>query len=318
MTNVLVVNHGLGNHCGVHSYGERYFEAIKGSDKFTAYYRDVSTSAEYLDAMDEVQPDVTFYNYMEFLMPWLRVVEPHSELFRQGKRVVMQHLYDDQSIVPIMNSYGSLFDHMIVLDPSLQVSDPRIHAVGRPIPVNVVAPRVLGSHAEIGSFGFGLPHKQFHLIAREINRCFDDATFNLHMTVGDFTGDYSAGIIESVEAELTKPGVNLNWTSSYLSDEEIVAKMSDNDMNALFYALPPDNAGRSSSADYMIAAQRPLLISDCASFQHIREQTYRWPEVSFDTIAGNWNFCQNFSFALYERMVGHLQSDVEKMIERIL
>lgn len=315
MTNVLVVNHGLGDHCGVHSYGERYFESIRGSSKLNVYYREPGSLAEYLETVDGLSIDVAFFNYMQFLLPWVDELRNHS---RGEKRVVMQHLYDEQSIVPIMNSYGSLFDHMIVLDPSLQVADPRIHAVGRPIPVNVVAPRELGSHVEIGSFGFGMPHKQFHLIAREINRCFDDATFNLHMTVGDFTGDYSAGIIESVEAELTRPGVNLNWTSDYLSDDEIVAKMSENDMNALFYALPPDNAGRSSSADYMIAAQRPLLISDCASFQHIREQTYRWPEVSFDTIAGNFRWCANHSFALYENMVGKMQGDVETMIERIL
>lgn len=315
MKRVLFINHGLGNHCGVHSYGERYFESIRCSEKLDVLYAEPTSFQEYSQIVDGFQPDVTFFNYMSFLLPWVEELRHHT--WRE-KRVVMQHLYDPQSVGPIMDSYRGLFDYMIILDPSLVSPDPRVFAVGRPIPLNVVAPRELGTHVEIGSFGFGMPHKQFHLIAREINSCFDDATFNLHMTVGDFTGDYSQGIIESVEAELTKPGVNLNWTSNYLTDDEIVDKMSQNDMNALFYALPPDNAGLSSAADYMVAAQRPLLVSDCASFKHVHYGTYQWPSVTFSDIAGNWNWCQNHSFELYERMVGKLQADVENMIERIL
>ena len=314
MTNVLYVNHGLGTKCGVYDFGVRHFASLRNTDDVYFYYREINTLDEYLTQCEEVRPDAVFFNYMHMVLPW---VGAGIKAF-PAKLFVIQHLYDNDSVSPLMNAYAGLFDYMICLDPSLPTSDSRIFALGRPIPTLSVAPRALSEHVNIGSFGFGMPHKQFHLIAREINRCFDNATFNLHMTVGDFTGDYSAGIIESVEAELTKPGVTLNWTSTYLSESEVVEKMSMNDMNALFYALPKYNAGLSSAADYMVAAQRPLLVSDCASFKHLLHGTYQWPSVSFGEIAGNWDWCQNHSFELYERSVNKLSQDTIAMLKKTL
>lgn len=312
MTTLLYVNHGKGEHCGVHDFGVRHFAAIKDSEKYTAVYAEIDSLTAFLELADELKPDVVMFNYMEMLLPWV------SQRPQGGyKAVVVQHLYDPQSVGPIMNSYGSMFDYMVVLDPSL-APQPRIFPMARPIQRYDATPRPLRDHVQIGSFGFGMPHKQFHLVAREVNRCFDNATFNLHMTVGDFTGDYSQGIIESVNAELTKPGVTLNWTSDYRDETEIIEMLAQNDMNALFYSLPPDNAGLSSSVDYAVSAQRPLLVTDCASFKHVHHGTYQYPSVSFDTIAGNYEWCQNHSFELYERMVGKLQSDTEKFLEAIL
>lgn len=312
MSKVLIVNHAKGYRCGVHDYGVRFFEGIRESTAHEVWYTDADSLDDYLALCESLDIDVAFFNWMSFLMPWA------DEGIRRARAipVVLQHLYDDASLPAIMSSYRQ-FDRMAVLDPSVAVSDPRIHVLGRPIPRHTVAPRALGEHVQIGSMGFGLGHKGFDTIAREVNRCFDHATFNLHMTVGDFTGNYADQIIASVEAELTKPDVTLNWTPDYVPDSVLVERLAGNDMNALFYTLPPDMVGRSSAVDYMVAAQRPLLLTDCASFQHVHHGTYQYPTVSFDTIAGNWEWCQNHSFELYERQAGQLLPTFDKMMEAL-
>lgn len=315
MSTVLYINHGKGEHCGVYDFGVRHFEGIRQDTTNSYHYAEPADAAEFAAEYDRVKPDAVFINYMSFLLPW---VSPAIRAY-PAKYFVVQHLYDPGSISSIMNSYGSMFDYMICLDPSLVPGDQRIFPCGRPLQQFTVARNPLPTDdtpVQIGSFGFGMPHKQFHLIAREVNRCFDHAVYNLHMTVGDFTGDYSAGIIESVQAELTKPGVTLNWTSDYKSEWAIIDMLSHNHMNALFYALPPDNAGLSSAADYAMSAQRPLLVTDCASFKHVYDGTFQYPLVSFDTIAGNYEWCQNHAYSLYERNVGRLAEDTRKMLER--
>jgi len=312
---VLYVNHGLGSHCGVYDFGKRHFNAISLDKNNNYVYLDANSIEEYLSVANEVSPDAVLFNYMQPLMPWLDMRARQVP----AKTYVVQHLYDPGSVVHTLNQYGSLFDYMVCLDPSLSVPNDRIFALGRPIPrIDKVKDKPLKGEISIGSFGFGLPHKQFHLIMREINRCFDEAVFNLHMTVGDFTGDYSEVIIDACQAEITKPGIRLNHTSDYLPEDAVVEMLSNNHMNALFYALPPDNAGLSSSIDYMIAAQRPTLVTNCASFKHVYNGTYVYPEVSFDTIAGNYEWCQRASYDMYTRHFGKVIFDTVSMLERTL
>ena len=316
MITVLYVNHGLANQCGVRDFGIRHHAVMAQTKKFCVHYAEVDSWETYLAAYSLCQPDTVIFNYMAIVMPWL------DDRVRTlpAVRVVVQHLYDPKSVTAIMESYKGLFDYMVCLDPDLTSPDHRIFFCGRPIHTFDVPKLKLPTGknpVQIGSFGFGMPHKQFPLIMREINRCFDHAVFNLHMTVGDFVGDYSPGILSACLAEITKPGIKLNHTSEYLDEADIIEKLSRNHMNALFYSLPPDNAGRSSSLDYMIAAQRPVLVTDCGSFKHAYNGTYVYPHVSFDTIAGNYQWCASASVDLYERNVGRLLHDTEKMLEAV-
>jgi len=316
MITVLYVNHGLGTRCGVYDFGVRHFNALPKNDGNEYHYAEITSIDHYLATCVRVRPDVVIFNYMQMLLPWV------TDAVRTfpAKRVVVQHLYDDGSVSRIMDSYGGIFDYMICLDPSLPSTDPRIFAMGRPIPKFSSSKKTLvkGEEVSVGSFGFGLPHKQFPLIMREINKSFDNAVFNLHMTVGDFVQNLNSSIVAACEAEITKPGIRLNHTYDYKDENSIVEMLNSNHMNALFYDLPAQNAGLSSSVDYMVAAQRPMLVTDCASFKHIANGVYVYPYEDFDYIANNYELCQKEASHMYNGTVNNLGRDTTSMLIRIL
>ena len=316
MTKVLYVNHGLGAHCGVYDFGKRQFNHLAKSSLLDAVYAECNSADEYASIYAIHQPSIVFFNYMQLVMPW---VSKDSISGFPAKRVVVQHLFDPTSITAIMNGYSGLFDYMICNDPTLKTSDNRIFPVGRTIHAGKsVDTQLSDGEIRIGSFGFGLPHKNFHIIMREINKHFDNAVFNLHMTVGTFTGDYTDGIIQSILREITKPNIRFNHTSDYVSEEEIVEMLASNDINALFYELPPSNAGISSSADYLIASGKPMLLSDCALFRHIDESVPRYPNVNFADIVNSYDTFSNNAIDLKNKYANLFIDDIEKMIKEIL
>lgn len=316
MTKLLYVSHRLVEQCGVREFGRQHAAAIDGSAMYDLVFCEVNSAVEYFEYADLVQPDVTFFNYMPQLMPWLADRDGKREL-GGGKRVVVQHLYSEATVSSIMDGYGGLFDAMVCLDPSLNTGDPRVFAQHRPIP-RTVPHGELSDRTSIGSFGFGMPHKNFPLIAREINRCFDDAVFNLHMTVGGFAGDYSAGILAECQAEITKPGIELVHTSQYLNKNEVIHALSRNHINALFYELNQESPGISSSLDFLVAARRPVLLSDCALFRHVQYQGSRFPETDFAWIMEHYIEMTAQAELTYTFQSGWLRADTEKMLRVLL
>lgn len=314
MKKVLYVNHGIAEACGVRDFGLRHADALRGSDLYELHYIEPSDAESYSRSYDEVQPDVVMFNYMELVLPW---VNSREVLVRPAKRVVVQHLFEEATASAIMDSYGNRFNYMVCLDPTLRTSDRRIFPMHRPIPASPEMVELPLTHVSVGSFGFGLPHKQFPLIMREINASFDNAVFNLHMTVGHFTGDHTDGILAACRAEITKPGITLNHTSDYRPEAQIVEALSRNHINALFYSLDQTSAGQSSSLDYLIAAKRPILLTECPLFDHV-DTGARYPQGSMKAIMADYDSALRSAELLYEEHSGMLRSDTERMLERIL
>jgi len=312
---VLYVNHGLGTQCGVHDFGKRQFSELATSSLFESFYEECNSAEDYASAYSRHQPEIVFFNYMPVVMPWMSVA---AVAHLPAKRIVVQHLFDPTTVVAIMNSYSGIFDYMICNDPTLKVSDKRIFPVARTIQKYEFL-HTGPSHEEIkiGSFGFGLPHKNFHLIMREINKHFDNAVFNLHMTIGSFTGDYTESLIQSIRAEITKPNIRLNHTYDYRSEYEIIEMLASNDINALFYEIPPSNAGISSSADYLIASGKPMLLTDCALFRHIDSSVPRYPETTFRAIIDSYDSYSQNALTTRDKYANQFVSDIENMFKDI-
>jgi hypothetical protein len=259
------------------------------------------------------------FNYMPVVMPW---IGPDIRQYKT-KRVAVQHLYDNTNIGSIANSYAGIFDHVAVLDPSVPAGIPRVTVLPRVIPVlDIPDPAPLDT-VHIGTFGFALPHKQIPLIAREINRHFDNAVFNLHITEAYFNGAqgqdvYTTDIVKQCEAELNDKTIKLNLTTDYCSDTEVVNRLSKNHINALFYAIPPENVGRSSSIDYMIAAERPILVTHCDSFAHANHLIHKYPTTTFADIINNYDT----HLAAAKQLKQELQTDTtrhtDEMIDSLL
>lgn len=314
MTKVLYINHGHGDRCGVWSYGWRHYQTLCGDENYTFVYAEVCQESDFDEAYRNHKPDVIIFNYAHIVMPW---VGPQLQRY-PGVKFCMQHNYDQSSLDSIHNGYRGIFDYVVVLDPTITSIPGKVFALGRPIPV--YTPHQEFEHdgeIHIGSFGFALHHKQFPLLMREVNSCFDNAVLNLHMTEGRFAAGFSTGILDSIKAEITKPGVRLNHTNAYLSEDDVVELLAQNHINALFYSWPPDNAGLSSSTDFMIAAQRPILVSDCAMFNHIRRGSFQYPLVTFTDILGDFRNCELEATMLYERAHGQLDIETKNMLRSV-
>lgn len=312
---ILYVNHGLAQNCGVYDFGVRHYNAIKNNNTYTVFYVECDTADSYLREYDYINPDVVFYNYAPVVMGWLNKTVLQA---RPATRVVVQHNYDNHSINHIMDSYNGLFDYMVCLDTEAPVSDARVFTMPRAIIPRTFTEVPVTEEVRIGSFGFALPHKNFPLIMREINRCFDNAVFNLHMTEGAFTGGpHSENIIAQCNAEITKPGIRLNHTSEYLTEEQVVEYLSNNHINALFYNISMPDHGLSSVVDYMIAAQRPMLLTNCPVFKHVLDDVTIFPTFTFTEILSNYETSSANACNLYRKNVNKLTTATEKMLTSI-
>lgn len=315
---ILFVNHGIDPRCGVHNFGVRYFNAVKES-KHDIRYVECNSLEQFLGIRDVLNPSAVIINYMPATMPWV-----NRSIRKPGMlSLSLHHLYDSANVSDVMNQYSSIFDHMIILDPAVKSSDPRIHALSRPIPPSPEVVRELGDPVRIGTFGFALPHKQIPLIAREVNRCFDSAVIHLHMTEAFFNGAngapvHSPAIMAACKAEITKPGISIVHSDQFLADDEVVELLSKNDINALFYDLPPSNIGRSSSLDFMIAARRPILTTKSNSFEHAFGGLAFLGEKSFSDIIADYPHYLKQADDLYYGMESDLLTETDSLLEEIL
>lgn len=314
---VLVVNHGIDRRCGVHSFGARFHQSIANS-KHNVIYAEINSLVDYFSICEQHQPNVVIFNYMPIVLPWVT-----SEITRyKTTRIALQHLYDNATIDSVIASHAGIFDYVAVLDPSVVTNNPRIIVLPRVLPPAMPAPLPEYEPIRIGTFGFALPHKQIPLIAEEINRCFDSAIFNLHITEAYFNGAggqnvYTDDIVQSCRKAITKPAIHLEVTTDFCSDSEIVNRLSRNHINALFYSIPPENIGRSSSIDYMISAERPILVTHCDSFKHADHLISKYPETQFSDIANNYQHYLSLATELKQSMTADIVTSFDSMIESI-
>lgn len=315
---ILFVNHGIDPRCGVHNFGVRYFNSVKES-KFDIKYVECNSLEQFIGLRDILNPSAVIINYMPATMPWV-----NHQVRKPGMVTIsLHHLYDSLNVSSVMAQYSGIFDHMIILDPAVKTSDPKIHALSRPIPLSPERNRDLHDPIKVGTFGFALPHKQIPLIAREVNRCFDNAVIRLHMTEAFFNGAngapvHSPAILSACQAEITKPGISIVHSDQFLDDNEVVDILADNDINALFYDLPPSNIGRSSSLDFMIAARRPILTTMSNSFEHAFGGLAFLGQTSFADIVFDYDHYLEKADELYESMQSDLLSETDSLLEAIL
>lgn len=311
MTRVLVVNHAHSQVCGIHDIGVRLTDRLSDSPQLETIRADCRGITEYMNACELFDPDVVIVNYRSDLMPWATGFHPNAITF------AIAHNYDPDQITPIPG-----FDYTLALDPTGKTNPP-VFAVGRPIPKTVEHTFTRTDPPEIGSFGFAFPHKGFIDVAREMQDWItNSAVYNLHMPEAHFNGVggaplYTQGIVDGILAVFT--GKHELWLSmDHVDVDELVARLSRNDVNCLLYAPGQPQAGLSSALDFLIAARRPILVTDCAMFRHGEELVYTWPKVHLDDILGDYDRALARAAQLYERRDGELVERFEHVLEYVL
>lgn len=276
MTDILVVNHGLHHVCGVHDIGRRLFDAIP--DNVSKMYAEEAQQT--VEACREFVPRVVLVNYRPDLMPWI------PETIRDlpcDLKVAVAHNYDSHTLAALHTRHlADGFHVTLALEPKL-FDLPGVIWSGRPLPpVSQWRGRPLNSLPVIGSFGFAFGHKRFDLVARETVALNRSAIFRLHCPTAHFGGstDQTDAVLASVRAELADSLVDLSASLDHKPAQEVVNMLGACDVNCLLYDPGQPNAGLSSALDYLLAAGRPILVSEAAMFRHALPAAAVWPETS--------------------------------------
>lgn len=303
---VLVVDHGHSTRCGIRDLGVRIAERLG------AIHVDCNSEEAYRNELHTHRPDTVIVNYRADLMPWWRPV-PYIEfavLHQYGPTTV------DARAAELLNRG---FDHVLVLDPTVTPQDPRVHAVGRPLPPEpspgIVPP---SDHVRVGSFGFAFPHKGFADVAAEV-AIIPDAVYALHMPEAHFNGANGAhmfthGILNDIHDHIR--GDVLDFSNDELTPQQLVDWLAGNTVNCLLYAPGQPDAGLSSALDYLIAARRPILVSEAEMFGAAQGQAAVWPHVRLaDMLSAPWFKAEEAAvFDLCHRTAGEFEANVGKVL----
>lgn len=303
---ILVVDHGHSTRCGIRDLGVRI------ADRLDAVHVDVNNLVDYCLACAIYEPQAVIVNYRTDLLPWWRPTQ-FSEL-------AVLHNYGPTTVdARAAELLAAGFDHVLVLDPTVQPSDSRVHAVGRPLPP---APSLFAAeppdHPRIGSFGFAFPHKGFADVAAEV-ATIPDAVYALHMPEAHFNGVggaplYTEGILNDINGRLD--GHTLDHTAEELTPGALVDRLAGNMVNCLLYAPGQPDAGLSSALDYLIAAGRPMLLSDADMFV-VAEGQATWPEFRLAEVVDDLGFWQDQADDLLDIATGEFESAVAKVLESL-
>jgi len=144
-----------------------------------------------------------------------------------------------------------------------------------PRPVRDFYPLPDPERVTIGSCGFNFYSKNFHHVATVVAQSYDDALIRLH--IGQHPhGDNTDNILKTIQEQLWKlgkPNIGVEISTNFLSDEDLVAFLSENTANVFLY--PPfegENRGLSSTIDKALAAKKPFAISDSTMYRHINHE----------------------------------------------
>lgn len=306
---VLVVDHGYSTRCGIRDLGVRIAERLG------ARHVDCNSAGEYDTAVSEHAPDAIIVNYRADLMPWWRPSQPIPELG-------VLHQYGPSTVdLRAAELLARGFDHVLVLDPTVTPVDPRVHAVGRPLPSAPVAvPWHPTAPPRIGSFGFAFPHKGFGDVASEVATVFG-ATYRLHMPEAYFNGAngallYTDGILADISDRLAPDG-RFDATSHEMEPDELVHWLAGNTVNCLLYAPGQPEAGLSSALDYLIAARRPIMVSEAEMFAAAQGRAAVWPDLRLVDVLAKLDYWEAEAGALWDLTYGRFEANVRQVLDSL-
>jgi hypothetical protein len=283
MTNILFVTQKIGKdandkaHCGVGIRGLLTSNILKRSTKyhFIQCFTDGPDVVE--EYITQYSPKVILYNFHGNTTPWI-----YEGKIQQKYPHIIQVLivYDlSQQQVDEIPSDGYAGVRYLICDDDTLRGNGQVFIVPRSLPcdglyinkkdtatttASTASTAVGGKHIpKIGYQGFGMEHKGIRDLARVVQEEFDEAIVRLHIPYsyyGDPNGDLARQRAIEVLEVLHKPNIKLEISHNFMSDEEIVSWLHENDINCYFY-WPQYGCGVASSPDYAISAGKPIAIT---------------------------------------------------------
>ena len=259
MTNVLFLNHSEPS-CGVYQFGKRIHNLAIRNSKVNYIYRELNSKEEYNRHLREANPDFIIYNWYPVTMSWLG-----EDVVANNKSVKHFFIFHDGHVRKNYDKY--LFTGAIGRD--INFPPEKFVVLPRPL-LDYSGEYPVNELPTIGSFGFGGWHKGFHDMARHVSRSYSNAVINILMPYayfGDKSGTETRKIAEYCHQLNTYPGIKINISHDFRSDDEVLKFLAGNDLNMFLYVSSCQ--GLSSVIDYALSVKRPIAVRDDPMFKHI-------------------------------------------------
>jgi hypothetical protein len=276
---ILFFNH-VAERCGVQQFGRYIAGALYTSSPQVVVYVEVSSLEEHDRWVAGSNPEICVYNYYPSTMPWLHA----DRLAALGRPSVCIVHECSQGLVDNIRSAFTGFTHFMCPDPTLNVDDRVVFKSNRLVPRYPLAPTP--KDLTIGSFGFGFGNKGYMRLVSQVQSEFDEATIRLHIPYaqfGDAGGEQARQRIVECVSLMTKPGINIETSHDFFSDQQLLAWLASNSLNAFFYDRM-DGRGIASTTDFAMAVGRPIAITKSAMFRHIWDRPICIEEHSLRSI----------------------------------
>lgn len=277
---VLLLNRSRKKQCGVYDHAYRMGKILEKSEVIDFIYREAESKEELLRILEqEGSFSSTVFNYLPFQDSWhVSVSDP-----RLGVKVGMYH---DVSQYIVDQGKDPSFPLWLSLDPTVQTNKSNIIPTLRPLVEVQKVAKELSVIPKIGSFGFPFAHKGFHDVVKAVVREFDEAIIAFHVPQAwIYSVDLDREMSKWKNELVGHPGIQLEVSSNYLEDSQMVEWLSSNHINVFLYndslrPSPQNKSGVSSALDFAIPAGRPILISNSIQFRHANKELPIYPETT--------------------------------------
>lgn len=258
--------------CAVFQAGRIYADALSLCSSFEVEYREVGVG----DVLPDPKAyDAVWVNYQHVTasclpMAWMSACPVLVGFTYEARlRPELSPMHGDGVM-------GDVFDLIVSPDPTLK-STGRVWGVPRVVPRTALPPQRENAVFTVSTFGFPSPWKDLASVVRRLNDEAERAVFRVNFSPGSWQEDTDLmAIAEAQAAEaraLAKPGIAVRLSEVYMRDEELACWLAESDVN-VFLARPErgEETGGAllASADWAIAARKPLLVSDTLEARHLR------------------------------------------------
>lgn len=267
MSTILIIN-SIEKQCGVYQYGLRVGNILTQSDNNNFVYLELDSADELKILVDKYNPTSIIYNRCGVLQ-W--VTPELVDEFRQKKIYQLNLIHNAYN-------YEQFFDAYLHQHPYWKCDNKKDFAIPRPLPFYAKKNNKKESDIiRIGSFGFGLINKYYDEVCRVVNEQFTEekVELRLHLTHGTYAGSNQQPerIFDACKKNITNANIELKITTDFISDEDLLNFLADNDLNMFFYQHYSDYNGISSVIDYALAVEKPIAINKTSMYSHIMDAT---------------------------------------------
>jgi SAM-dependent methyltransferase len=261
--------------CGVGQYGRLMLSAMERYSKNEIYSYSISNLGDFTNNINNItKADIIFFNYNTGIIPGLKEVLLSSHFTIPVIGVVHDYVYH------LDDAYATLsdiFHYRVLLDPIFVSSVPNVFSSPRIVPDISLDNNLHGTQQRnniftVGAIGLAADADNLASVIKYVEANFDEAIIKFHFPLGHFCSKKFAiqPKLKKLTAMVAKKGISVQTSCNFMEPEELIrCFLAKNDMNICFRSNTK-TGGISSRVDFYLAAERPVVFSDCNMHRHVK------------------------------------------------